>query len=288
MAPYCVTSSTSIPRRYIIGLDMMGCHDSLIPKDCLIVVKVFHASSRSGNWRGLLQATRFTLILVLGCPGLETEIISEKQPFGYRSKLLVPGTIMALFLTTLDHYVSDSRFSLPSATSPLLERVDRLITCFQMLQLRQNSKHSQLLLISYDWFEEAARIKRRILAQGGGDHCFFFDLVGNNQETEGPIRGLFLLDNDGFNFTVPGSRHSSNDAESFCIRQCAEKTLSDYEKEPYGSWKHSLFEMRDYVTKVLSIPRDVIIRPSINVQLVEFTGSCDLWDSKVLLGAPVT
>lgn len=221
-------------------------------------------------------------------PGLETEMLSEKQPFGYTSKSLVPGTIMALYLTTLDHYVSDSRFSLPSATSPLLERVDRLITCFQMLQLRQNPKHSQLLLISYDWFEEAARIKRRILARGGGDHSFFHDLVGNNQDTEGPIRDLFLLDNDSFTFIIPGSRHSSNDAEPFWIRQCAEKTLSDYEMEPDGSWKRSLFEMRDFVIKVLSIPRDVIIRPSMNVQLVEFTGSCDLWDKKVLLGAPIT
>ncbi|OIW22968.1 hypothetical protein CONLIGDRAFT_694314 [Coniochaeta ligniaria NRRL 30616] len=235
-------------------------------------------------------------------PGLESELASAKQPFGFNGTLMEPGTIMASYLTALLHGVSDSEYRLAPPTAPLPERISRLTTCFDLLTSRDG--RNEPLLISYDWFEEAARIKRRVLAQGGKDHSFFQDICTNidtstdpyfiSQETEREfmkkrVRQLFLLDDETFTFSVPGGQVMSVPASLGTVtpRSICKTVLLGYEHHPAGSWKRSLFDMEADVVKILEIPNNLTIRKQFRIQLIEFTSWCDLWNKKVFLGAPI-
>jgi hypothetical protein len=246
-------------------------------------------------------------------PGLESELASAKQPFGVHGTLMDRGTIMASYLTALLHGVSDSKYRLAPPNAALPERISRLTTCFDMLSLRRLPQPEKPLLISYAWFEEAARIKRRVLAQGGEDHSFFQDIceaINNDPYCEAindysyfdpdsskfmryksmrtRVRDLFLLDEETFTFSVPGARDLSEPWEEVMPISYAEATLLGYEHQPAGSWKRSLFDMKAEVVKVLAISNNITLWYDDKVQLIEFTSWCDLWNKKVFLGFPVS
>lgn len=229
-------------------------------------------------------------------PGVESALASAKQPFGPNGRLMDPGTIMASYYTTFYHGgVSDPAYLLASPEQTLPERIARLTTCFGLLSERNGD--DKPLLISYDWFEEAARVKRRVLAQGGNDHSFFEDIretVDNEPLCQSDIafrfritcevRKLFLLDNETFTFSVRGMVIPSLQRMPMTAMSVAEKTLLRYEQQPAGSWKRSLFDMRTDILKVLRISKDMLIRKESMIQLIEFTSSCELWNRTVFLG----
>lgn len=231
-------------------------------------------------------------------PGVESTLALAKQPFGLNGILMDTGTTMASYYTAFYHGgVSDPAYLLASPEQTLPERIARLTTCFNLLAERNRRKvNIEPLLISYDWFEEAARVKRRVLAQGGNDHSFFEDILKTldnetlpenspRNEVEVNVRQRFLLDDETFTFSVPGSSLSSMNLAARTAMSVAEKTLLRYEQQPAGSWKHSLFYMRTDVLKVLNIPKDILITTESAIQLIEFTSSCELWNRRVFLGA---
>ena len=229
-------------------------------------------------------------------PGVESSLASVKQPFGVNGSLMQPKTIMASYYTALIHGVSDRTFQLAHPGAPILERIDRLTTCFDALHSRFQEDP---LLISSICLDEAARVKRKLLAQGGDDHSFFEDVcetIDNELSLKDrakhimriAVRKLFLLDDETFIIEVPGMRSESAPMIWHVTPiGLADATLGGYQSQPAGSWKRGLFEMRERVIKVLKVPNHIVSTKERRLQLLEFTAESELWNQKVLLGAPV-
>lgn len=242
-------------------------------------------------------------------PGSKDDLLSMKWPFGPNGQRIDPqgGTIMASYFTALVTGVSHSEYQLASADKPLRERITRVIACFMLLRRRfWESLSEGPIMFSYDWFEMAARVKRRALAQGGQDHSFYEDVSraiddeprlsfdeSQRYRQKKSLRELFLFDNDTFTFEIapradeaPKTSYRIRDEMAYDImQQIVVDTLFGYGQQPAGSWKHNLFEMRDEVLKLLNIER--VVNPwGFNIELIEFTRQCELWDKKIFLGAP--
>lgn len=228
-------------------------------------------------------------------PGLEKELASTKIPFGddVGSKF-EPGTLVASYLTALNHGVSDASFQLASPTAPISQRIERFVECFKAL----GSGERDPLIMSRDWFEEAARIKRRVLAEGGSNRSFYEDIINAidavddaemSDETKGfikeEIRCRFFFEKDTFHFYLAGESETSRPVPFFWIDKLSRKVLRSYKKQSPGSWKRTLYESRDEVQGVLKVYPYVYMKKWLLVQ--EFTRSCELWKEKVLLGAPI-
>lgn len=228
-------------------------------------------------------------------PGLEKELAGTKIPFGDEvGKQFDPGTLVASYLTALNHGVSDARFQLASPTEPLSQRIERFVECFYALVEGEREP----LIISRDWFDEAARIKRRVLAEGGGNRSFYEDIINaidavNESEMSDEIRGYikeeircrFFFEKDSFHFYLSGESESSRFVPFHWIDKLSRRVLRSYKKQPPGSWKRTLYDSRDEVQAVLKVGPYVYMKKWLLVQ--EFTHSSELWKTKVLLGAPV-
>jgi hypothetical protein len=145
-------------------------------------------------------------------PGLEMELNAEKRPFGVFGSMLEADTCAATYFTALVHGVSNPELRLADATAPLEERIETFLRCLE--KLNQTTKPR---VISYGWFEEAARVKRRVLAQGGKDQSFFRDLCEAvdkkpsfyseiwRKEMKDMVRRHFLLGTETFQLWLPAA-----------------------------------------------------------------------------------
>lgn len=244
----------------------------------------------------LAWTTHGTQLYAYFSPGSEEDLKSAKQPFGGNGEFIHPGTFMASYWNALHHGVSDQDYQLADPKTALPERMARLITCWK--KLRRRCQDKQTLLVSYDWFENAARVKRRVLAQGGEDYSFYDDICAaidtrpdidprRKERMKLETRNSFLLGDEGFTFSIPGAVSHSESHEEPYLEDLIEQTLLTYEHQPVGSWKHGLYDMRHEVLKILDISNDVLIAKEHRIQLLEFTPSCGVWKAKVCMGAPV-
>jgi hypothetical protein len=224
-------------------------------------------------------------------PGLEMELNAEKIPFGAVGSLLEPNTWAATYFTALMHGVSDPELRLVDPTVPLTERIESFLYCLKMLR----SFPRKPRVISYAWFEEAARIKRRLLAQGGKDHSFFTDICDaidkeplyytqDREDVKDRVRALFLLDTESFTFWAPSERTESDDRLEKSPEELVRETLDGYEHQRPGTWKYDLYCMRGNVMDVLRTSNEVFLNS--DTWLMEFTSGCPLWNERVLFGAP--
>jgi hypothetical protein len=227
-------------------------------------------------------------------PGQEKELDAEKVPFDqleYPLRRLDPNTWIATYLSALENGISDSDFYLADIDAPIEKRIEKLLYCFNNLDFDFSSKR----LISAAWFEDAARVKRRVLADGGNDHSFFIDICeafdkrctdgafitrADREKWKQTLRERFMLD-EGFTMWFEGSRKPSFKHPLW--DELASDILATYEHQPPGTWKRELYEMRGYVLRVLKIDNRVFLK---NFWFLEFTKGCPLWNERVLLGAP--
>jgi len=234
-------------------------------------------------------------------PGLEMELNAEKAPLGDVGSLLEPNTWIATYFSALMHGISDTDLQLAHTMAPLTERVRNFLYCFNKLKTEPWKPR----VISHGWFERAARVKRRVLAQGGEDHSFFTDICENidtdprfadrpeksnadpRQRLKLSVRELFLLDEETFTFWVPGGSPSSLgfiEGSPEYVVNLAVETLEGYQHQSPGTWKHMLYGMREDVINVLRSSNKIML--SVDTWLLEFTTGCPLWNERVLLGAP--
>lgn len=244
----------------------------------------------------LAWTTHGTQLYAYFTPGSEGDLKSAKQPFGGNVEFIHPGTFMASYWNALHHGVSDQDYQLADPKTALPERMARLVTCWKRLRRRRQEKDT--LLVSYDWFENAARVKRRVLAQGGEDYSFYDDICAaidtrsdidprRKELMKLETRKSFLLGDEGFTFSVPETGSHSESHDEPYLEELMEQALLRYEHQPAGSWKHGLYDMRNEVLKILDIPNNVLIAKEHRIQIVEFTPSCGVWKAKVCMGAPV-
>ncbi|KAH9238382.1 hypothetical protein K456DRAFT_1173866 [Colletotrichum gloeosporioides 23] len=205
------------------------------------------------------------------------------------------GNIMTSYLNALHHGVSDSQYHLASARAPLSERLNRLVTCFELLLSRKfRSRRARYhdLLISSEWFENAARVKRRVLTQGGTDHSFFEDIqrfCGLSWE-DTDLEKFFLHEKSTIGLEWPSPDHGPNSEPTYTSSVDAIKSvLSSYKDCTAGSWKRGLFEMKEDVARALRIPNVLNVEEDLpGVKVLSFTPRSTLWNRTVLLGAPRT
>jgi hypothetical protein len=241
---------------------------------------------------------------------VDAELNTIKQLFGEEGSYMESGTIMASYLSAFAHGASKAQFHLPSPDEPLKKRVTALVSCLE--QLREN--RDDLLLLSSDWIKSASRIRQRVLTQGSEDDSFYQNICGTldqipytrawgNEKDEKAvlkreIYTLFPFSNDGEErYPLSKGRDKScvgpgrgsdrpSERDSFIgTRGVIEKALERYVDEPRGSWKRGLYEMKDEVIKLINLSHEGIVGR--NVYILRFTRSPDLWEEKVLLGAPV-
>jgi hypothetical protein len=230
-------------------------------------------------------------------PGPEKELDAEKALFDqleYSQYRLDPNTWITTYLTALEHGTSDSDLHLAEIEAPITERIERLLYCMNKSAFDSLTPR----LVSSAWFEEAARVKRRVLAQGGEDHSFFADICETldkdpfshipeksrgdfREKSKIKARELFLLDKESFTFWFPGRRRASYQINT--IHELARGVLDKYEHQPPGSWKRELYDMREDVIAVLRINNRVFVK---HFWFLEFTRESPLWNERVLLGAP--
>lgn len=227
-------------------------------------------------------------------PGAERTLTSETQPFGPWATGASAGMVMASYFTALLYGVSDPKFYLASPKAPLLKRVERLIDCVTNL----TKKRKTTIFISSDWFQEASRVKRRVVTQGGDDLSFFDDVVEILQSDaeltqlrggrlKEDIREVFLLDSHEFAPWIRGDSIPSGLAgEPSTAWLACERVLSGYADQPAGSWKRNLFDTRKMVLKVLGLSNRIYLSSEMKLQYVEFTRTCDIWQKTIFLGAP--
>jgi hypothetical protein len=227
-------------------------------------------------------------------PGAERDLKARKRPFWPVRLELEPNTwIIATYVTALVHGVSDPDLRLADARAPLKERIERFLSCMRKLE----SGIEKSRVISYLWIGEAARVKRRVLAQGGNDYSFFTDICetidrsprfsfdfnrSGHRQMKDMIRKFFLLDKETFTFSVPGSFSTSMDPDEKIMDTPAIETLDGYKDQPPRTWKRELYNMRVDVMTVLKTCNNVMIKR--NIWLMEFTTGCALWNERVLLG----
>jgi hypothetical protein len=232
-------------------------------------------------------------------PGLEIELNGEKTPFGAVGLMLEkaePNTWMATYFTALMHGVSDPDLQLPEATASIKERIEKYLYCFRELTLDRSKPR----VITPSWFEEAARVRRRILTQGGEDQSFFTDICevidkhwrladepnrsrsSAREVMKRRVRELFLFEEETFTFWVAAP--SRKLSFSLAPHDLARAVLNGYEHEPPGSWKHELYTMKEDVIKVFKTSNRVTMNS--NIWLIQFTSGCPLWNERILLGAP--
>jgi len=226
-------------------------------------------------------------------PGVEKELNAAKIPFAALSISFEPNTLVATYLTVLEHGVCDPELHLADPRASLKERIQTLLNCLYRVAFGKKPS-----IISYRWFEEAARVKRRVLAQGGSDHSVFEDVcvmveqyvstVADRATVTQHIRRGFLLDEETFTFWTPSATGLSRPSPMYGREQASllmEKTLESYSQHPSGTWKHDLYTMREDVMKIFSIKKIILGR---NTWLLQFTDDSPLWHERVLLGTPVT
>jgi hypothetical protein len=91
----------------------------------------------------------------------------------------------------------------------LPDRIAKLNACMGRL----HEPRDKPLLLTRDWIEEASRVKRRVVAQGGSDHSFFDEVreaiyasksveSGTLRVLESNIRNRFLLHDETFTFHI--------------------------------------------------------------------------------------
>ncbi|KAF4785501.1 hypothetical protein HER10_EVM0006904 [Colletotrichum scovillei] len=234
-------------------------------------------------------------------PGIEHELASEKRPFSRYKISMDVGTIMVSYLTALHHSVSDQRFQLAAPQASLSERIERLLECFHMLgervtrrimSRRSRTTHQDIdgVIFSHEWFNQAASVKRRLLAQGGDDRSFFDD-IHERCSTERERKGLgefFFFGKEGFDFK-PGIVERRSLLETPRLPEdIVMQVLLSYETCPAGSWKRSLFESREDVLRVAAIPKTIYPEDYAPMVILWYTPSSDIWDQTVLLGAPIS
>ncbi|KAK1657845.1 hypothetical protein BDP55DRAFT_416677 [Colletotrichum godetiae] len=180
-------------------------------------------------------------------------------------------------LTTLENQVSDSQNFLAPSTAPISERIKRLCACFKLLRLRRGQHYQNTLFITYDWFEQAARVKRRALLENGDNHLlrhdwgrgfvaamkdFFPDCEEQvwSRESEGQkaVDRHFLFKGQQFEFVVPDEDNGvSEDISESMVLESLETTLRGYEQELEGSWKRKIFNTSEDIHRVVEIPNKV-------------------------------
>jgi hypothetical protein len=174
-----------------------------------------------------------------------------------------PNTLVVSYLTALEHGVSNPEFQLEKSISPLHKLTEAFLRYFDKLENQWDP-----LLLSYDWFEEAAKVKRRVLARGGNDHTFFNDickavdnepLIYDKVDMKDRFRQMFLLGNETFTFSVPGGCSISEPWETITPWTLGRGLLELYQSEPPDSWKHELYDMKEKVLHVLDTDNKVII-----------------------------
>jgi hypothetical protein len=225
-------------------------------------------------------------------PGLEKELASPKIPFGRAGMKLEPETLVASYLTALDHGVSDASFRLADPSAPISDRIDKFLKYFEGYKWREEP-----YIISRGWFEEAARVKKRILAEGGSNRSSYEVIkeaihqkdkakpwAGEEYYLEREVRSRFFFDEDTFHFYLEGlSGPSGNILGDSFIFELPRVVLKSYKGHPLGSWKRTLYETRGQVLQVFGVKSDVYV--SKGMLLLEFTRSSELWKEKVHLGA---
>jgi hypothetical protein len=225
-------------------------------------------------------------------PGLESELRAKKQPFGEIGSRMEPNTWITSYLVALKYGVSDMTFRLEEDKALEDDRVERFLACLDGSP-HPISEVKKPILISYDWLEEAARVKRRVLTKGGRNLSFFYDVCDaidamDDDELEktrlkARTQADFFLDGASFTFYVPGSNLPSF-GDGPAHKQAIE-TLARYESEPQGTFKHGLYLKRNTVIKLLFIKSEIQLTK--NMWVLEFTNSSPLWNERLLLGAPL-
>ncbi|KAK7433866.1 hypothetical protein Landi51_13770 [Colletotrichum acutatum] len=235
-------------------------------------------------------------------PGTETGLASEKCPFSRHGTSMDVGTIMASYLIALHDGVSDQRFQLAAPQASLSERIERLLECFRLLgdrsegrrerrSHRNRSDHQDVdgvFMFSHEWFDQAASVKRRLLAQGGDDRSFFDDVYGlcSGEQDKKDLSEFFSFGKEGFDFNK-----DSIYRRSFFPRLSEDtvmQVLLSYETCPAGSWKRDLFERREDVVRVVEIPKSISLLDYAPMTILWYTPNSDMWNKTVLLGAPTS
>lgn len=192
------------------------------------------------------------------------------------------------YWNALRHGSSDKEFWLPSPQATIEERMKSFLYCVPELKFQKG------MVLSYAWFREAARIKKRLLTRGDKDTSFLDDILANISYTQCPdylkkeatleVQELFMVGEETLTPFIPGFRPIKSSEEKLEPRDIAKATLARYKDEEPGSWKHMLYSNLDDVVAVLCTSPKVPI--SRNIYVLEFDIDCPLWKQRVLLGAP--
>jgi hypothetical protein len=205
------------------------------------------------------------------------------------------NTLWQVYLNALELGVSDPRLAWPEVTEPLAVRMDKLIS-----NIKEVQHTSSPLLITHEWLENASRIKRRVLANGGGDRSFFVDIetcLGGwdyfdddittrlrIQSANEDLKDYFMFNNEGFTADFFEEHPKSRQPAPYKTMVGAiSKALDEYSNEPEGTWKHNLYNMKEQVIAVVMVRNKLIL--SDYVWILDFDRSSSLWKKRVRLGA---
>lgn len=240
-------------------------------------------------------------------PGTVEATQVAKPPFAPVSRSMESGTLMASYFNALEYGVSDTSYVLPGSGQPLASRVKQLVRFLAWQDSVEADGTAKPLLITHEFLEEASRIKRRLLTDGGEDSTIYdalcatvdadarvravYEMVGAEDPAnymKDSMHKLFLWNGAQYRLSPPGSR--SRSVPWWIDRlprrdELIEKTFCGFEQAPSGSLRHRLHLLQEDAMKILESGTEIIVDKTVakHLWIIAFTPRDELWRSSVLM-----
>jgi hypothetical protein len=187
---------------------------------------------------------------------------------------------------------SDVKLDWPSpSTSSLLKRMEHFVTNLDEVKYRRTR-----LILTKGCFAEAARIKRRVMTNGGKDKSFLKDVYKTlaqhplrheltsdaNTDIQNELKQLFFFEGDNLDLrTRPVYQRSAPYLSILSPGKVLRATLDSYSTEASSSWKGQMHASKDLVYKVAFTDRVIVLRE--DVRVLDFGPGDPLWSARVHL-----
>jgi hypothetical protein len=221
---------------------------------------------------------------------------AKRKPLGRVGAKMESGVLAIAYLNAWRYGVSNSELSWPDPNSTAdADRMRKLLSNFAAVETAEKP-----ILLTHEWLQNADRVKRRVLTDGGNNLSFLNDIIQTigaqpnmsliaQEDATRFIRDQFFgagspgneVEGPGFAYMVGTTGSISNKTLVVPPKQIARQVLGTYANEPEGTFKKKLHGNLDLVMEVLFLGR--LLQLNGLTRVLEFQADDPDWTQKVRL-----